>query len=362
MQILILSWRGPKHPNWGGAEIVTHEHAKAWAKAGHNVTLLTSGFPGVPTEEIIDGVQIIRRGNQIATIQIAAIYWYLFSNHPKYDLVVDQFHGIPFFTPLYVSSKKLAFIHEVAKEVWWSNHLSFPVNYIYGCVGYLLEPLIFLLYRNIPFMTVSESTRQDLINWSIPEKNITVVHNGFTPISVKENKESTPTLIFLGAIARDKGIEEALVVFSKLDPVWKFWVVGKGEPHYLSRLNIGSRVKFWGFVDEGTKFKLLARAHIMLNTSHREGWGLVNIEANSVGTPVVAYDVPGCRDSIQNHKTGMLCQAGDIECLVRAITNLMDDTLLYQKISRQAKLWSQTFSWDRSTHASLNLLYKINPH
>lgn len=358
MNILIFSWRGPGHPNSGGAEIATHEHAKAWVQAGHSVFLFTSAFPGVPSEEVVDGVQIIRRGNQIGTIQIVAVFWYLFQAHVKFDLVVDQFHGIPFFTPLFVRSRKLAFIHEVAREIWWTNHLKFPIKYIYGAIGYFLEPLIFLLYKNVNFMTVSKSTKSDLIDWRIPESQITIINNGVTvqPVSVK--KELTPTIIYLGALAEDKGIEDALEVFNRL-PNWQFWVVGRGESSYLSKLNFGAGVKVWGFVEEKEKFELLSRAHIMINTSHREGWGLVNIEANSVGTPVVAYDVPGCRDSIHDGKTGLLCKRGDLDCLAKSIVDLYNNPENYQTISKNAKIWSDSFSWEKSTQESLKLITRL---
>lgn len=118
LKILIFSWRGPKHPHQGGAEIVTHEHAKAWVRAGHDVTLFTSHFDDAEFEETIDGVKIIRAGSQILTVQLKAFLWYFFRNKNSFDLVIDQFHGLPFFTPLYVRSQKLAFIHEVTKDVW----------------------------------------------------------------------------------------------------------------------------------------------------------------------------------------------------------------------------------------------------
>ncbi len=365
MNILMFSWRGPGHPNFGGAEIATHEHAKAWVKAGHSVTLFTSSVPNLLQRETIDGVEIIRKGNQLISVQLHALFWYLFNNHPKYDLVVDQFHGIPFFTPLFVRTKKMAFIHEVAKEVWWTNHLSFPARYILGCLGYLFEPLIFLFYRNTPFLTVSQSTKNDLINWSIPSSNIHIVQNGKTTLFVKYDKEKTPTLIFLGAIAKDKGIEDALAAFSLIltsNPHWQLWVVGKGERKYLESLIIPENVKFWGFVEEQKKFELLAKAHLMINPSRREGWGLVNIEANSVGTPVVAYDVAGCRDSIKNGVTGYLCPKSNVPCLAETCVQLIRDDKLYERISGQALAWSKTFSWDKSTLESLNLLHKINLH
>lgn len=362
MNILIFSWRGPRHPNFGGAEIVTHEHAKAWVKSGHNVTLFTSAIPGWLPVEIIDGVKIIRQGNQIISVQFAAIKWYLFDNRTKFDLVIDQFHGIPFFTPLFVRTKKLAFIHEVAREVWWTNHLSFPIKYIYAFIGYFIEPLCFLLYQRTRFLTVSDSTKADLIRLLIPAKNITVIYNGVNTLPVRTQKEKLPTLIYLGAIAQDKGIEEALSAFSltlKKNPQWQFWVVGKGENKYLSRLIVPNNVKFFGFVDEQKKFELLARAHVMLNPSHREGWGLVNIEANSVGTPVVAYNVPGCRDSIQDGTTGFLCPKNNISCLVDNCIRLMKEDKLYKDISTNAKKWASKFSWEKATMESLSLIQII---
>src|SRR3989344_6589986 len=183
MNILIFSWRGPNHPNTGGAEISTHEHAKGWVKAGHEVILFTSAFAGCREEVEKDGVKIIRRGRQIFGVQWEAFKWYLFGKHPNFDLVVDQFHGIPFFTPIYVKAKKIGFIHEVTKEVWKLNPWPWPFNQIVGFFGKTFEPLLFkLLYKRIPFMTVSNSTKNDLIEWGVPPALITVIQNGiFNP-------------------------------------------------------------------------------------------------------------------------------------------------------------------------------------
>jgi hypothetical protein len=127
MHILILNWRDIKNPLAGGAEISTHEHAKRWVKAGHKVTLFSSSFTGGEAFEKIDGVKIIRRGSHY-TVHLHAIFYYLIALREKVDLVVDEFHFIPFFTPLYFRGKKLAFIHETAKELWFENRM-FPINY-----------------------------------------------------------------------------------------------------------------------------------------------------------------------------------------------------------------------------------------
>lgn len=372
MNILIFSWRGPKHPNAGGAEISTHEHAKGWVKAGHDVTLFTSAFKGCKKREIIDGFQVIRRGGQVFGVHIEAIKWYLFSKHPEFDLVVDQFHGIPFFTPLFIKAKKLAFIHEVTKEIWGLNPLPWPFNRVSALIGEAFEPLVFkLLYKSIPFMTVSDSTRNDLIRWEIPKKNITVIHNGLSaPKKVNLfKKEKEKTLIFLGALNKDKGIEVALKIFGLISQIkkdkWKFWVVGKSAAGYLKILKLQSRklgiekkITFWGFVNAERKFEFLSRAHLAVNPSVREGWGLVVIEAASVGTPTIAFDVPGLKDSIKNNKTGLLSDQST-DSFAKKIEFILNNKDEYKRMCKNAYLWSKKFIWEDSAEKSIKLLTKV---
>ncbi|MDP3974540.1 MAG: glycosyltransferase family 4 protein [bacterium] len=371
MNILILSWRGPGHPNAGGAEISTHEHAKGWVKVGHCVTLFTSYYQGAKRKEQIDGVTIIREGRQFFGVQWEALKWYLFKDHPKYDLAIDQFHGIPFFTPLYVKERKLAFIHEVTKEVWKMNALPRPFNLIPALVGPFFEPLIFkFFYNSIPFMTVSESTKKDLVNWGIAEDKITIINNGVNiPDGIKKcPKENKKTLVYLGAISKDKGIEDALRIFSFINKTndWQFWVIGKSDSiymNYLQRLandlGLNNKVKFWGFVSELKKFELLSKAHLLMNPSIREGWGLVVIEAAVVGTPTVAFNVSGLRDSIINDKTGILSDERSIEGLANKILELFKDERKLKEMSKNAILWSRNFSWEKATNMSLKLITKI---
>lgn len=372
MRILILSWRGPGHPFAGGAEQSTFAHAKGWVKAGHSVILFTSYYKGAKKEEIMEGVNIIRRGSQFFGVHWEAFKWYVFSGHESFDLVVDEFHGIPFFTPLYVRVKKLAFIHEVTKEVWRLNPWIEPFNLIPYVIGGSLEPYVFkLLYSNIPFMTVSESSKKDLIEWGIKKERIIVIHNGVTIHSLKKNplKEKQKTLIFLGAISKDKGIEDAIRVFFSIierEKDWQFWVVGKSDTRYLEKLKllceslqINSKVKFWGFVSQEKKFELLSKAHLAINTSIREGWGLVNIEANSVGLPVLVYDVSGSRDSVKEGYNGFLAPHGDYKQLATKALSIMHDKSLYRKMEHQAFTWSKQFSWENSAKDSLELIENL---
>ena len=130
---------------------MTLEYAKAWVNAGHEVTLFTSSFTGAIKTEQIAGVKIIRQGGQVLGVKIKALIWYLVKKHPKFDLVIDEFHGIPFFTILYIRAVRLAFIHEVARDVWKYNPWPKPFKFIPTSVGTLSEPLLFrFLYKKVP--------------------------------------------------------------------------------------------------------------------------------------------------------------------------------------------------------------------
>ncbi len=371
MNILVLSWRDPRHPMSGGAEQVMHEHIKGWIQAGHNVTLFSSAFSSSSKEEYVDGVKIVRKGYQLLGVQIMAFFWYLFGDHPRYNLVVDQFHGLPFFTPLYIHVPKLAVLQEVAREVWLLNHLPKPFNWIVGWFGYLTEPVFFWFYKRIPFMTGSRSAKYDLVKMGIPANNITVIPHGvIINASTKlPQKERIKTVTFLGALARDKGIEDAIKAFALLNRKgrFRFWVLGSGAPKYVAylkmlaaSLKVEKNIKFFGFVSEKEKFNFLARSHVLINPSVREGWGLVNIEANRMGTPVVAYKTAGLVDSVRDGQSGILCKENFPQELAENTFKILTNQALDKMLSKGAVEWSNNFSWEKSLSLSKRLILKVS--
>lgn len=371
MNILIFSWRDPKHPLSGGAEQVIHEHAKGWIEAGHTVTLFSSRFEGSLKEEEIDQVKVVRGGHQYHLgVQVAGFFYYL-TNRNKYELVIDQFHGMPFFTPLYSRKPKVAIVQEVAREVWFLNPLPPPLNLIYGVLGYLLEPFVFLLYRNVHFITGSQSAKEDVQMFGIPKENITIVPHGVLISRPRPfpQKEEIKTLVFLGVISHDKGIEDAIESFRLLASAgtYQFWVIGRAEGSgYLRKIKrrvqstgLLGQVKFWGYVSQAKKFSLLAKAHILVNPSIREGWGLVNIEANFVGTPVIAYRSPGLVDSVKNGESGLICAENTPQNIASLVKSLLTNRKVYLKLQKGAMRWAATFNWERSRRLSLKVIERI---
>jgi len=343
---------------------------KGWAEAGHEVTLFSSRFKSSKKCEKIDGVRVVRGGYQYLGVQVAG-FWFYLRNRRNYEFVVDQFHGLPFFTPLYSRKPKLAVIQEQARDVWFLNPLPRPLNLIVGAIGYVGEPFVFWFYRNVVFMTGSESAKEDVSKWGIKKGNIDVVPHGVIvekprPMPRRGKKK---TVVFLGIHSKDKGIEDAIECFNLLKrrEEFQFWTIGKFETEEYKKevmrkiesLGLGGKMKFWGFVSQEKKFELLARAHVLINPSVHEGWGLVNIEANAMGTPVVAYRSAGLVDSVKDERSGVLCEENNPKNLADEVFDLLNDGMRYKKLRRGAIEWSKSFSWEKSREMSLDLIKEI---
>lgn len=363
MNILILNWRDPKNPYSGGAEISLMEHAKFWIKKGAKITWFASHYKNAPEEEIINGIKIIRKGSHY-TVHIWSFIYYLQNKFTKPDLIIDCFHFIPFFTPLYYKKiKKIGLINEPAKNAWFKN-IFFPLSLI----GYLIEPLFFILYKNNLILTVSESIASELTNYKLDKKKIQIIPNGHTPLSakIKLEKEKDPTVIYLGQITPDKGIEEAIKAFEKIvqkTPGAKLWIVGKaindrylaGIKKKISKRNLNKVITFFGFVNEQKKYELLSKSWMLIHPSIREGWGLNVIEANSCGTPAIGYKITGLKDSIIHKKTGLLVDRKPYS-LADAVNKLINDKKQYDNMCIKAKKWADTFNWELSGEKSWNLI------
>jgi hypothetical protein len=115
MTILILNWKDIKHPHAGGAEMLTHELAKRLVAKGHNVFLFVSHFTGGKHKEVIDGISIIREGKPDLRAFHNSVHYKAYNYYQKHfkgkiDVVIDEPHGMPFFSKFYVREKVIALV------------------------------------------------------------------------------------------------------------------------------------------------------------------------------------------------------------------------------------------------------------
>jgi glycosyltransferase involved in cell wall biosynthesis len=111
------------------------------------------------------------------------------------------------------------------------------------------------------------------------------------------------------------------------------------------------RVEFLGFIPEEQKAAMLAETYCIVNPSMKEGWGIINIEANACGVPVIAANVPGLRDAVQHDKSGLLYEYGDISALAHTLQRVLRDAALYQHLQEGALTFARQFDWNMSAQA-----------
>lgn len=344
----------------GGAEVFTHENIKRWVKAGHEVTLFASEFPNCRPEEVVDGVKIVRAGGKYLVYWKAKkCYRKLFSKE-GYDVVVDEINTRPFLTPKFVNNgeKTIALIHQLAKE-YWLYETTFPLSYI---GYYYLEKMWLKNYFDVPTVTVSESTRQDLMDLGF--QDVLVVPEGlnFKPLNHVPEKENYPVVVYAGRLKRAKRPDHAIKAFAIVKeniPEAELWIIGDGYFKKDLEKIATSEVKFFGSVSNGERRELVKRAWILINPSVREGFGLNVVEANALGTPCVAYDVAGLRDSVKNGETGLLAESGSVDALADKIVMILKDDALRGRMSRDALAYSRKFSWDEAAEAFLKVIQCI---
>ena len=364
MKILILNWRDTKHPLAGGAEQSLFEHAKYWQKQHNEIIWFSSAFVNAPKQEVLEGITILRKGSHY-TVHLWAFWYYITRKFPQADIVIDSFHFVPFFSVLYMRKKEriIGLLNEVAGRLWFFN-ISAPL----ARTGYFIEPFIIRFYKRNVFITGSDSAKKDLVTIGLSPNNIYVVNHGFHlhAVDASIKKESRPTVLFLGRIAKDKGIVDALEAFTEVRkeiPNVVLWVVGQEEregifTELLQTLDKETQehIRYWGFVNQKQKFKLLRKAWLLVHPSYREGWGLTVIEAASQSTPTVGYNVAGLQDSVQNGKTGFLVEPQNIAMLQDAIRDILNDKEYYKRVSTNALKWSKNFTWERSVKKSWKVI------
>lgn len=295
MRILFLSWKDTTHPFAGGAEVYTDEVTHAWVQQGHAVTWFSSSVEGQPRDEMRGGVTIVRRGSRLGVYR-AAKAWYRAEGHGQFDLVIDEVNTVPFGAARWVKDAPVvALIFQVCREIWWQE-MPFPIAF---AGRFFLEKHWLRIYRHRPVLTISQSSKDSFAAYGL--SNVSIVPVGINDmIRPDVPKERTPTVVFVGRLASNKRPGDAIEAFALLResvPDARLWVIGSGPELERLRAKTPPGVIFHGRVDEATKRDLLARAHLLVVTSVREGWGLVVDEAAAMGTPTVAYDVAGLRDS-----------------------------------------------------------------
>jgi len=252
----------------------------------------------------------------------------------KFILIIYHIHGFTLFKELPLPIALILFIYEVLSLKFYS-------------------------FFKIKIITISTTTFYDLINLGFKESNIYIVPPGLPSYYYDHygniKKSSYPLVIYVGRIVKYKRLDHfvraCLIVKQKL-PNLKCVIAGKGDSHtyaslqaLIKQLNLSDTVVLWENISEHEKIKLLKTAWVYVFPTMKEGFGISALEAQAVGTPVVAYKVLGVTDSVKNGITGILVEDGNIIELANSIIKILQDEDLRRRLSARAMLWARRFEW-----------------
>ncbi len=353
--MLLLNERDPRHPRAGGAETHVFEIMKRLVERGYSVTQLAASFAGSSPCDEIDGVAVRRLGGLARYYPAAALTCARETRARRFDLVLECLNKLPFLSPAYSRAPVLALCHHLFGETAF-RQVAWPI----AAAVWSAERCLPVVYRRQRFITISESSRCDLVRRGIERERIDVSFPGIrrpraTPRPLRERAQR---VVYLGRLERYKRIDviwRAVAPLLPRYPQLEIVVIGRGADRarlerLAGALGLSSRTRFLGYVDDDERDRWLADSRVCVCPSEKEGWGLTVIEANAVGTPVVASDAPGLRDSVRHGETGWLAPIGDSMAFGARIAELLSADEQAEAMAANAIAWAERFDWETAAH------------
>ena len=350
MRVLVVNWQDRENPQAGGAEVHLHEIFGRLAARGHDVMLLCGGWPGAAARARLDGIDVHRVGTRYTFPLLARAYYRRALSSLAPHVLVEDMNKVPLFTPGWGARRVVALVpHLFGTTVFREAPL--PL----AAAVWLAERPLARAYRGVPFQAISESTADDLAARGVPRRAIRVIYPGvdaerYTPAAAE--RAPHPVFAYLGRLKRYKGVDLVVRAFAELQhPEAVLEIAGTGDyrpalQRLAHALDLGSRVRFLGFIPEADKLALLRRAWALVFASPKEGWGITNLEAAACATPVVASDAPGLRESVRHAETGFLVPHGDVPALAAAMRRLAEDRGLVAALGARGRAFAEGFTWE----------------
>ncbi|MGD6875735.1 glycosyltransferase family 4 protein [Bacillus infantis] len=192
----------------------------------------------------------------------------------------------------------------------------------------------FLLNRYVDrIIAVSEFEKNRLISTGVKQHKIEVIYNGVDLDQFEFHKKEKSLQYKIGILGR-LSVEKNHAFFVKIadqlknNPSITFYIAGDGPERenihsMISSLNLSGNVKMLGTVHEPEKF--IKDMDVLLLTSHQEVFPMVILEAMAVGTPVVAIDRGGIKESIIDGDTGYVVPDHSIEDFCSRIIHMKEN-------------------------------------
>ena len=368
-KILFLSWKDIKHPEVWGAEVVLWNYIKRLQQKWYQITWVWSGFPGAKEKEDKEWVEIIRIWS-INNIYFKFPKYYKEHLQWNFDVIVDEAGWIPLFAPLFEKDIPIIFLIHHISDIEWDFKYSFPISKVFK---YIYRKII-SLYRNCYTITVSQSTKEELVGVYWFEKNKVFEIENALDIDLNHNidiHEKKNEILFFGRIMPMKRVEHAIQAFGyfknkmksdyKLNIIWPFQDGSYMESlrKLVQELDLEKDVVFqwWLSLEEREK---IHKNKVLLFPSHKEWYGLVVLEANVYGIPAIWYDVWWVRDSIKDGINGFRVEKHNFKAMGEKLYRVLQDEEVYkQLVTSSYEHIKNHNTWESNADMFENIIKKV---
>lgn len=357
MRILWLAHRDPLNPRSGGAERTIYEVCKRLANNAHSITLLTSGWRGSKGVEDVSGFKIFRYGGNIGPHLALPVFILKY----RYDIVVNDLgHAIPWLSSPILSKNNIVFFRHLH-----ARSLPGQVNPLLAKFITAIEKCYFIQYPNATFVTESSTSRSDLLELGIKNRNIMMIPPGVDQaIFHPAKKTDYPSLVYFGGMRSYKRPEESIYLLKNIIDKFKglrLFILGSGPEfakltQLTENMNLRDSIKFTGKLSTKDLSDIVAKAWLNIHSSVTEGWGYSILEAAASGTPTVAYAVPGVVDAVEVGINGITVKDGDRKALSEAAYSILIDPERWWTSSVEV---AKKYSWDKTAELWESLIKDV---
>ncbi len=345
-------------PEFGlaGAEIMCENLIYELIKAGHEVVVISMyDYHSVITERLEkNGIEVLylnkKAGLDFSMIRkIKKIF-----RENQVDVVHTHRYCAQYAVPAAIFSgvrHRVHTLHSVAKKE----------NKKYARK---LNKFFFKHCHLVPVALSEEVKKTVCEEYSLPESKVPTIYNGIDLLSYIQKKDyswdNTFTLLHVGRFAQVKNHLCMLQMMKKMHvefPCVRLWLIGDGEYKeqcikYVKENSLDDIVTFFGLKDN--VYDYMSRVDAFVLPSVYEGMPMTLIEAMASGLPIIASNVGGIPDMLENEKSALLIEPG-VDALNNAVIRIVQDEELRKKLGQNALERSVEFSAEKMCKEYLKL-------
>jgi len=354
ISVLWLNHRDIMHKRAGGAERSIAEISQRLAKLGFIINLYTVSDGSLAERDLLHGAKVHRARSNVSAHMLVSKE----IKEVNPDVIIDDMaHAVPWSSTLFTKKPVIVYFrHLHARTI--NGQLPLPQ----ASAIKLLERMYKFIYPNSAFVTESLSSASDLELIGIPKSHIKIItpgvdHTLFRPMQKTKN----PSLVYFSGMRDYKRpwlSLDALQRAQKINKSTSLKIVGSG-PSIEKVRNASTKCKnitFTGRLGVNKLSETVSKSWINLNFSIAEGFGISILEAASCGTPTIALDAYGVRETVEKYGFGII------------IKDMREFAYAFDEISHNIEKWSgkvikssKRFTWDKCASEWASIIKREQP-